>query len=66
MLAARMAYLFRGQQWVHMKAADFNTHMSIDFFCSHFSDQLERVQVFDADNKLLLDRTIHPILDEVT
>ena len=66
MKPARMAYLYRGHHWCHFEFSRRENFSSVDRFCTFQSDLLARVQVFDANNRLLLDRIFHPLLDEVT
>ena len=63
----RYAILYSdSRDWLHMKCNEWIRLKDIDAWCSIQGHTIRKLQVFNARNQLLMNRTFHPLLDEVT
>lgn len=59
----RYAALYRdNRDWIFRQCDGWTRLEDIDKWCRIQAGQLKRVQVFDSNDRLLLDRTFHDIL----
>lgn len=63
----RYAILYNdSRDWHHIRCTEWIRLKDIDNWCSIQGHTIRKLQVFNAGNQLLMNRTFHPLLDEVT
>ena len=60
------AYYRDTNRWAFHKCGEWVRMKDINYWTSIQAHNLKRVQVFDEYNNLIMDRTFHTLLEEVT